>query len=63
MKEWAPGMIIPRKKASSADDIIRATDRDDLESSEDAWGKRARQLTNAKQARITGTENYLTIVG
>ena len=53
MKDWAPGMIIPRKKAASADDIIRG-DRDDLISAEDVWSKRSQDLANAKQSRLTG---------
>ena len=44
-------MIIPRKKAASADDIIRNTDRDEVVSAEDVWSKRSQHLADAKQAR------------
>lgn len=52
MKEWAPGMIVPRKKAASADDIARSTEREELESSEGIWAKRSRELANAKQVKL-----------
>lgn len=54
MKEWAPGMVVPRKKAASADDIIRATEKESLGSAEDMWSKRSRELANAKQVKLTG---------
>jgi len=47
-------MVIPRKKAASADDIINRTDRDELLSAEDAWSKRAQSLAAAKQAKVAG---------
>lgn len=54
MKEWAPGMIIPRKKAASADDIARSVDREDGDAVEDMWSKKSRELANAKQAKLSG---------
>ena len=54
MREWAPGMVLPRKKAASADDIIRGNEREDVVSAEDAWSKRSRDLANAKQSKISG---------
>lgn len=62
MKDWAPGMIIPRKKAASADDIARPTDGEDRDVAEDMWSKRSRELANAKQTKVLGngaTTSYL----
>jgi len=46
-------MVLPRKKAASADDINRASDQD-LESAEDVWSKRSRDLAAAKKQKATG---------
>lgn len=54
MKDWAPGMVLPRKKAASADDIIRGNEREEAMTAEDAWSKRSRSLANAKQSKVTG---------
>ena len=62
MREWAPGMVLPRKKAASADDIIRGNEREDVVSAEDAWSKRSRDLANAKQSKISGWYNYFMLL-
>lgn len=54
MREWAPGMVVPRKKAASADDIVRVSEKETIGSAEDMWSKRARDLANAKQTKLTG---------
>lgn len=61
MKDWAPGMVIPRKKAASADDIIRGSERDDLVSAEDVWSKRSKDLANAKQSKLVGRFKHYSV--
>lgn len=55
MKDWAPGMVLPRKKAASADDIIRAgNEREEVMSAEAVWNKVSQNLANAKQSQLAG---------